>query len=310
MSHIETVYIACYAHDQHMVRSCAASIRYWHPNADICLIRDLGKGDFSTAEIERVLGVRVLELERKRFGWGYSKLEPLFLPERSKFLVLDADTVLLGPVLDRLNEIDADFIVDDNKPSAELVKQLYYDVTALKKLDPCFSPCGYNFNSGQWVGTSGLIRRSDFELVLNWSEPPFQTHPEAFMGGEQGILNYVVENCANQRRLSLARIDLMLWLDVDLAKIDLNTIADKQGYDKILHWAGFKYGEANFARRDIHAYFERQYYARLPWGTFKRRWRYAQIMLRLQAKRAQREVANCVKAMLRRRLQDSSKCAA
>ena len=90
------------------------------------------------------------------FGWGYSKLEPLFLPQRSKFLVLDADTVLLGPVLDRLEEIDADFIVDDGKPSPELVKQLYFDVNKLKKLDPSFTPCGYNFNSGQWVGTSGL----------------------------------------------------------------------------------------------------------------------------------------------------------
>ncbi len=100
---IDTIYIACYRYDQHMVRTCAASIRHWYPQADICLLRDLGKGDFSTTEIERTLNVRVLSLERKVFGWGFSKLEPLFLPERSKFLVLDADTVFLGPVLDKLN---------------------------------------------------------------------------------------------------------------------------------------------------------------------------------------------------------------
>ena len=69
------------------------------------------------------------------------------------------------------------------------------------------------------------------------------------MGGEQGILNYVIENCANQKKLTLARIDLMLWLAEDLAKVDLDSIVNKQGYKKILHWAGFKYGEANFARR-------------------------------------------------------------
>lgn len=307
---IDTVYIACYRYDQHMVRACAASIRKWHPDVDICLLRDLGKGDFSTSEIQETLSVRVLQLERTIFGWGYSKLEPLFLPERSKFLVLDADTVLLGPVLDKLNAIDADFIVDDETPTLADAKRLYFDLPALQRVDPNFTTCGRNFNSGQWVGTSGLIDRSDFENVLEWSEPPRQTHPEAFMGGEQGVLNYVVEKCANFGRISLARTELMLWSGADLAKLDLDQIKSGQGYSKILHWAGFKYGQPDFARQDIHAYFERQYYARLSWGSFKRRWRYVRLMLGLHAKRARHELASRVKAVLRRHRRDASKCAA
>ncbi len=297
---IDTVYIACYKYDQHMVRACAASIRYWHPQVDICLLRDLGKGDFSTAEIQRTLNVRVLELERKIFGWGYSKLEPLFLPKRSKFLVLDADTVFLGPVLDKLNTIDADFIVDDETPTPEDVKRLYFDLPALQAIDPTFVACGRNFNSGQWVGTSGLLERSDFELVLEWSLPPKQTHPEAFMGGDQGILNYVVEKCANSGKITLARTDMMLWSGADLAKVNLDQIASRQGYDKILHWAGFKYSEPTFARRDIHEFFERQYYSRLPLGSAKRSWRYAKLMLRIQAIRTRQNLASLAKSFLRR----------
>lgn len=275
---IDTVFIACYKRDQHMVRTCAASIRYWHPHADICLIRDLGKGDFSTDEIQRTLDVRVLDLERKIFGWGFSKLEPLFLPQRTKFLVLDADTVFLGPVLDELNENPADFIVDDETPTPADAKRLYFDLPALQKIDPEFVACGRNFNSGQWVGTSGLIQRSDFANVLDWSEPPRQTRPEAFMGGEQGVLNYVVEKCANAGRFSLSRTDLMLWSGEDLASIDLESIRAKRGIPKILHWAGFKYGEADFARRDIHAFFEQQYYSSLPMGSLLRPTRFAKFI--------------------------------
>ncbi len=195
--------------------------------------------------------------------------------------------------------MDADFIVDDETPTPADAKRLYFDLPALQAIDPTFTACGRNFNSGQWVGTSGLIQRADFDLVLEWSEPPRQTRPEAFMGGEQGVLNYVVEKCANAGRITLARTDMMLWSGEDLAKLDIEPIKQRKGDPKILHWAGFKYGEPDFARADIHAYFEREYYARLPFGAIRRPWRLACLMARIRVKRTRNHLASFIKACLR-----------
>jgi len=61
-------------------------------------------------------------VEAGDYGWGVVKLEPLFQGEPGRrFLVLDADTVLLGPVLDRFDAGGAPFLGDDeNQPEAEI----------------------------------------------------------------------------------------------------------------------------------------------------------------------------------------------
>lgn len=271
---IQRIYIATYKHDLRLTRICVASIRYWHPDIDIYLVKDEGAGQFATSELQRLWKVHILEIGPGSFGWGFSKLEPLFLTESHKFLVLDADTVFTGPVLDALDKIDAEFIVDDETQPAEDVKRLYFDVGALCRIDPTFKPCGKNFNSGQWVGTSGIINREDFASVVEWSNPPRLKHPQIFMPGDQGVLNYVLERCANAGRCRLARTKLMLWAPRDISQLDLDALRRQSPYHQIIHWAGCKlYSKERMPRSDILDFFERQYYSRIPGGLLLRKWR-------------------------------------
>lgn len=268
---IDIVYISTYRNDLPLTRICVASIRYWYADIPIQLIKDTGAGEFSTQEIEERWNVSVVNTGQRRFGWGFAKLEPLFFVRREKFLMVDSDTVFTGRVLDMLGAYDAEFVVDDETQSAEEVKRLYYDLQSLKGIDPTFQPCGKNFNSGQWVGTSGLVRREDFSHVVEWDNPPRLKYPKMFMPGDQGVLNYVLEKLANTGRIQLARCPLMWWAPRDIAKLDIQAMAQGSPYSQIIHWAGCKlYAKEPMPRTDILQFFERYYYSRVPRGQLLR----------------------------------------
>ncbi len=271
---IDAVYISTYRQDLPLTRICVASIRYWHPDVPIRLIKDTGAGQFDTSEIEKLWNVSLVDTAQRSFGWGFAKLEPLFFDTAEKFLIVDSDTVFTGPVLDMLNRIEAPFIVDDETQPAEEVKRLYYDLVELNKLDPAFQPCGKNFNSGQWVGTSGLVSRDDFAAVVEWSTPPKLKYPQMFMPGDQGVLNYVLEKLANSGSFELARAPLMWWAPRDIASLDLPAMARSSPYSRIIHWAGCKlYAKDPMPRTDILEFFEQHYYARVRGGSFWKRCR-------------------------------------
>src|SRR5687767_4543447 len=129
---ISKIYIATHKYDMRFTRICVASIRYWYPEIPIYLIKDYLNGDFNTDEIEDVWNVGVYETSRKTFGWGFSKLEPLFSKATERFLVLDSDIVFTGRVLDYLNEFDSDFVVQfESQPEAE-IERLYFSIQQLK----------------------------------------------------------------------------------------------------------------------------------------------------------------------------------
>jgi hypothetical protein len=269
---IDTIYISTYRYDLPLTRICVASIRYWYDDVPIRLIKDTSAGEFNTREIEERWNVSVVDTGQQRFGWGFAKLEPLFFDRREKFLIVDSDTVFTGRVLDMLDSYNAPFIVDDETQPANEVKRLYYDIQGLKGIDPAFQPCGKNFNSGQWVGTSGLVRREDFGEVVEWTNPPRLKHPKMFMPGDQGVLNYVLEKRANAGRIQLERAPLMWWAPRDIAQLDIRAMARNSPYSRIIHWAGCKlHAKDPMPRADILSFFENHYYSRIPGGQMSRR---------------------------------------
>src|SRR5687767_6536333 len=106
---VDKVFINTYKYDFHFAKICIASIRYWYADIPIFLIKDEEQGTFDTSYTERMWNVKVLDIPRKRFGWGYGKLETLFLDGKETFFVIDADAVLTGPVIDVARKMDADF---------------------------------------------------------------------------------------------------------------------------------------------------------------------------------------------------------
>lgn len=269
---IEQIYIAGFRHDVQFTRTCVASIRRWYPHIPITLIKDEFYGAYSTRDIERNFGCDVLKTEQNRFGWGFGKLEPLFLREKKRFLVLDSDIVLVGPVLARLEKLETDFVVQREEPSPEFVGTHYFDLASLRRLDPGFDFPGFTFNTGQWVGTSGLIQRADFEPWLQPGFPPRLKWPEVFKLGEQGLLNYVLQKAARTGRITLARERFMeVGNDPPVADIDLARLDENSPYRFLIHWCGLRQSTfGGMVRGDILEHFEAAYFERLRFGALRR----------------------------------------
>jgi hypothetical protein len=246
---IDCIYINTYKYDYHFSLIAVSSVRYWYPEIPIFLIKDLSKGDFSTDIIERIFNVKIYNSSRKKFGWGFGKWEPMFDNRKHSFLVLDADTAIVGPILDHINEEDADFIVDfEIQESKDRFNEIYYDRTRILEINPNFRVPEYSFNEGQWFGTSCLLTREDFDHVLYWSEPPVSKFPEIIKQGAQGPLNYALELYSQNRLIKLARKSIMYWPNEEdgLKLIQMTNIKQKNtSHQFIIHWAGYNLKKYN-----------------------------------------------------------------
>lgn len=261
---IERIYVNTYRKDFHLARVCVASIRYWYPEIPIFLIKDtIGAGDFDTSTLERRFRVSILEAGAKTMGWGFGKLQPLLRPPGEAFMIMDADTVMSGPLLDRLSDMEADVIVDEEVQPREKLFNLYFDTEKLGTLDPVFSYPGYSFNTGQYAAVSGILKESDLEPFLDWGPPPRVLRPDIFKNGEQGLLNYIMQKKQAEGSIRLTRSPIMIWpADHAADPVDLDAIRHRRPMeDRVIHWAGMKdVPEKALPRMDIIRFFRDEYY--------------------------------------------------
>lgn len=272
---IEKVVIGCFKKDIHLVRTCVASIRYWYPEVEVLLLKDLSQGDFPVIEFENYWKCKVFNTPLKHFGWGWSKYALIFHPIKEKYLFVDSDVVFLGRVLQRLNAIDADFIVtgiQGEPEDSQNVNSNYLDIKKAKALDPLYEFPGFAFNTGQIVISSDLLTQDDFSTVMSFENRYKNLYPDIFKHSDQGIINYVLWKCHQKRKINLAYEDFWLWPGVPMAKeIELEKIKNTEGYPLILHWAGIKPVDfRKYLRYDILQFFESYYYDNIPMGGIKR----------------------------------------
>lgn len=269
---IARIYVAASRLDARLARICIASLRYFHPVADIQLLIG-GRLQWGLErELARHWDVRVADIPRGDYGWGFVKLEPLFSPRSERFLVLDADTAVTGPVLDDLSCTTAPFVVDNEHYEDAAIPARYFDWRKVGTVDPTAQAPSFVFNSGQWVGTSGVITRGDFDPWLQWDFPRRLRHPKLFFPGEQGVLNYVLAQKATREGLSVERRPLMRWPGRGMDGLDAGSVAAREAPSTIVHWAGMKklrLGEMVGA--DLLALFEDFYYAHMPSARLARR---------------------------------------
>jgi hypothetical protein len=263
---VDKVFINTYKYDFHFARICIASIRYWYPDIPIYLIKDEKEGSFNTSFTEKTWNVKVLDIPRKKFGWGYGKLEVLFSDKKETFFVIDADAVITGPVIDMARKTEADFIVDQEVQPAKRFNEIYYNLDRIRELDKDFVYPGYSFNSGQWFGTSSIIQRGDFNKTLDWSEPPISHDKHIVVNNDQGHLNYIVHSFENRKLIKVARMELMIWpVEGKDNFIQLDKIRSKStDYPYVIHWAGMSNLKfRTLPRQDILMFYERYYYSRV-----------------------------------------------
>ena len=270
-SSIDCVYIAASGRDARYTRICVASVHYFYPELPIRLLVGGRLQRGLADELQQYWGVGTADLPRGDYGWGFVKLEPLFGPPGEKFLVLDSDTVLAGPVLDIWKETRAPFLVDDERQSEADTKLLYYDWEKVRKIDWSARPPQCVFNSGQWFGTAGVLTRDDFAPWVEWTMPRRLRHPEHFMPGEQGILNYVLNQKAAKDGSRVERRQIMRWPGHSMDGLDAETVSKRAAQPLVVHWAGMKKArQRDMIGADLLSYFENVYYQRLPAGEARR----------------------------------------
>lgn len=222
-------------------------------------------------ELRHYWGVETADVPPGDYGWGFVKLEPLFGRTGERFLVLDSDTVLTGPLLDLWKDNASPFLVDDEEQTDADTRRLYYDWDKLRAIDPRASKPAFVFNSGQWFGTAGLLTRDDFAPWVEWTMPRRLRHPDSFMPGDQGVLNYVLNQTSSHDGLTVDRRKIMVWPGHGMNGIDAASVSRSGCPALVIHWAGLKRARhRDMAGADLLGLFERTYYGRLPGGGPRR----------------------------------------
>lgn len=272
---IDLIYIPCYRRDYRLTRICVASIRHWYPDIPIVLVKDLMMRNFDTSELEKTFNVSVFPQKAKLYGWGFSKFEVFFEKERKRFLMLDSDIVLAGPVLDLLEQYNEDWIVHHEPFTQQDLLRYYFDPEKIKTLDADFNFPGYTFNTGQLVGITGQLKREEFNPFIDWTEPRNQKYRHAFtFGGEQPLLNYMIMKKQAKGELTVRRLDFMhSGLEEETQHVLLERIKQKEGYPFIIHWHDkkpkvFLPSMKLIPRNDILLFFENEYYRKAGVNSF------------------------------------------
>ncbi|HXA44206.1 MAG TPA: hypothetical protein VNZ25_01770 [Candidatus Angelobacter sp.] len=295
---IDSICICCYKGDFYMTRILVASIRYWYPEIEISLIKDKSYGDFDTHELEKAWKVKLFPTSRSVFGQGFGKLEPLFLPPGRRFLVLDSDTLFIGPLLEKLEQYEEPFVVQKEEVVSEAwLSHHYFDLKKLASLDPSFVFPGFTFNTGQMVVSSGYLTYADFEPFVS-GNPPALLRPDIFKLGEQGLLNYLLMSASNQEKLTLARTSIMLWPPTEeVASLRLDQIVENSPHRSLVHWCGMrKLRLKEMIRGDLLLHFENVYHSQIRGGSLVQTQRRLARLIHHFARLWRTKVRNFVKA--------------
>lgn len=270
---VDVIYVAACDIDSRFTRICIASIRRFYPSIPIRLLVGAPLVRGLARELSTYWDVGVADIPPGDYSWGYVKMEALFGKAGERFLVLDSDTVMTGPILDRLAGFDAPFLVDDEPLPDDVARLFYYDWDKLNAAG--FGPTprpAFLFNSGQWIGTAGVLARADFDDWLEWSMPRQLRRPQFFKAGDQGVLNFIINRKVEREGLQVDRCRIMQCPFNSLDGIDAGTVARGAGESLIVHWAGIKkLRQREMLAADLLAFYEQVYYRRLPLG-FARRW--------------------------------------
>ena len=222
------VYVACSFVDEWRARICALGASQFFPKEQICML--VNGADTSISRFCNHHGIQIRVFDDRDYGWGYLKLEPLFDAHKHKFLMLDADTLILRDI-SALFENRAEFVVDDEELH-ERFDELYFPRSLVKEALPETNvEMSFSWNTGQWFGTSGVLHRRDFDRVVHWRDDQVQS-ASPFLQGEMGPLNHVIHNAMVAGKTSVVRRPLMYY----------PTPINKQMLDTryVIHWAGMK----------------------------------------------------------------------
>jgi hypothetical protein len=280
---VDFVIMAC-RRDAHYARALLSSIRFFHPGHAVRVLTD---GTLRPDAFRAFPDVTVCD--GGAIGRDHGLDLPGFLGKLAAFetdgpphaVFLDADSLLVGPLLDRLVDTpESDFVILDGREldlsvdaNVALFRRYAFDPEVLREtIDPSFENRRIlYFSSGQFLFRRGALRLSDVAPLRPHTS---STHAgKALFYGDQGMLNYLVNRRLTDARLNVGIASCTLYGKVDpRLHPDLTADAVLRGAYRahsILHYTGpsrrvllksHNYG-------DVLERFARMYYERLPAGT-------------------------------------------
>ncbi|HET9502025.1 MAG TPA: hypothetical protein VFO93_00690 [Hymenobacter sp.] len=274
------VVVSCYKNDFFLTRTCVASVKYFHPEAEVYLLKDYLAGSFDSSELEQAFQVKVIDLGKKEYGWGAAKvhfvLSEIFRNER--VFIIDSDTVFVGRFLRKLYDKTKgiDFVVDPEfytSPYDGNVPLHYYKFDELKKFDPDFVFPGFVFNTGHLIVTPGKVTPRDAYDLFDINTFPYYKRLDILYMPDQSLFNYLFIKMRDAGQLTLTPVPLMAWSEGSQAKaVELEEVKKGDKYDFLIHWAGARrISYLNvMTRSDILLFFEDYYYTKVPFGAIKK----------------------------------------
>jgi len=272
------IVIAVNKNDLWFCRICIASIRYYYPAIEIFLLKDELNGKFSTRELEKYYKVKLLQYNISKFGWSAAKMH--FYTDQQfngqQFLVLDADIVFIGKILNRdfvksfANDV---FINEENvtNPNSEWFTNTYFDYSKVKDFDPSYDFQNYTFNGGQLFCKGGFLNKEILEPFFDFEKYPAWKRLDIFPLVDQSLFNYLLPVMAKNGKLNIGREKYMLWFgSAEVKDLKLKEILTGDKYPFLIHWAGgLRTPMINkMVRSDILTFFEEQYYQQIKFGKY------------------------------------------
>ena len=268
-----TIVVCCNSQDFFLARICIASIRYYYPEIPIELVKDYGKGSFSSNNLEKYFNVKNINLGVKKMGWSAAKFLYLYkMPKGKKVLLLDADIAFVGPFLERIiREIETDdYVVSIDKesnPYSDFVTNTYFVTKNIESAYPDYKFPGYLFNAGAVFVTVGAIPKEILDEFFDETKYPFWKNFYLFSLVDQSVYNYLLPTLASKNQLKLGTQNFMLWSNSEIAKaLNLDNIKSGTLKTGLIHWAGEPKSPSltGMSRKDILMFFQDYYYKRIP----------------------------------------------
>jgi hypothetical protein len=242
--------VACHKGDVPLLRGCLASIRYFAPDAPVCLVIDT---DFDSRPFEKRYGVTTIRrrdvrhngLRQWSFGPGITKLVAFWEAPFERIFHIDADAVLWGDV--RRNIPDSEWDVVFNEPheviTAFIQRTQYFDPDVIfEHIEPFPWQGNPYFQAGVVCVKRGAF---DIEEYLNMLEGQRKA-PRVFINMDQGILNILVFRAVRAGNIRAASVHLQSVVPV-LSKGELESRLQIQNGEPVpwvqptvVHWAGPK----------------------------------------------------------------------
>jgi hypothetical protein len=208
-----------------------ASVRHYMGDVPICLLID---GAFPTDDMQRAFGVQTLYragvkdefLRKESFNWGLTKMVALWESPFEKFLFLDADTLVLGDLTEKLKngpmKMDWDFFID--KPryqyDEKTVRQWFFDVKKMEQIFPEFRWRDYTaryFCTGVWAARRGVFPLKEYKEILKL----YLSDRKLFFPGEMGFLNFMIFRAEAAGKLKVAAAEIQVLVP-DFTADELN----------------------------------------------------------------------------------------